>query len=993
MADATIHLKPAGLPWRVLGKELYEGVLPTPPQVVADAWGFASCSFSLPRDPFLPQPDLSAYTPCVIEEGGAVLFEGKVVETPATGDPEPSINVTGRGTQYALDENPVEGCWAHTNLGDWKDVRGLGGYNASFWRPDSMVEVGNTITLGKSNGTNWVHNDSQGVYIDLGPNCHARGVRITYTTNALNGNTVFDLYARGTTDSPSVALTKGAHFATGAEVNDTGAPMAGRTWSDAFIIVDGTFDSPETLGFFYPPARTIVLFLLWEGGGGTTGADHTISISSIELFDVSGRTKRKGPHNLRATDVIQDVVERAASHSDIVVPEQSPLGDTTDYIDELWGLAGDGAAVVESGYWRFTPANRLGIESGWGGAAAWNVNGTPAYADVGGPLIDGDNGSYIDLGTPANCYIWRAPPYVWSWTIIFWFKTTSPATNVPTTWSDLDKAMCFSNGAFTSAGAEWGIGVDANGDFRAGYRWTGTSADITKAGSYADGQWHLVHATFDWFTGLFEFAVDDEGEGYYYSDQSGSSRSRFLSERGKNTPFNVVFNANNGGVKVGDYQFAEIFMGKQHVSSGDVRHLYRAARRNYDTPLKRTKLRLPGFATSAPRVGRELADALNVYHRFIIKVGRDHELEFRPQETVPKYALTAAASRRFENASLTAGEEAYNRVEVVGTRANGDLMRIERVAAHQPWAVFETPDTVAVRNPSADVDLTGVSNISGITSAPTPTLSRDTGTFDTAPASFLMSSEDVTTNLTSAMMFGMTGRFLRGRLYRLRIRIWNETNAGQPIKGSFGSLDRFDYASFSGVWGTAGTWQTATADWIPQKDYEAGMGFTFFSDEPVLRIEGPGSATAGIVPKSWRIDSIELTVGVASQLDRQNKLRTRIIEHSMPLNDDIGQSMGDAFLHSRARQQLRGSVDVGLGDIARYGTGELIHPRYLVEDTMELLHIPSLIDPDTGTQGRDGKMVSVSYDSATERASIAIDNQIDNFEVLMQRWDLFSSRT
>jgi hypothetical protein len=1001
MGDVTVHLKPAGSPWSVAGKGLYPGLLPANVRVDADTWGFATCSFEIPRDPFLPQPDLTAFTPCVIEESGSRLFEGKVMETPTRSDPQ-MIQVTGKGYQYALDENPIEYYWKHSDLSAWQDVRSIPGYDPAIWRPSATCEVGEgSITIGRGQGTTWFNGEAQGVYLDVGPAVRVKRIEISFRQINLATNTVFNFFVRGRNgadigDSP---------FGTGdAYFGGTLGQTTSLTFSPAYRYVDsisqaaGAIVAGDTIGYFTPPARVIAIFMYWVGAGGVpTGLDHIIILDKINLYgDVVLGAGTQG--NLRASDVVESVGKRASA-SGIVVPSQAPstVNIASNYKDELWTLSQDMAGIS---YWHLDPTGGQQLVPTWGSTvyhvpdqAAANLvqsPNVPTYNSTGGPLVaetlsprvvfDGANLKYLKL-LPAN------HPFddVHGWAFSLWFKTSTAGTT-GADWRAVNNRIVSleTQAGLPPAGTKWwGIGIGTSGNLVGGTVTSGGAISTTTfSQNYADGQWHHLFVTMHRNSGGFvDWKVDELG------DDGGGFSAATTTDTGPIDPARDLHIGTRGG---GDVWFtgeiAEFAFWQAEIPVGVGKHLYRAGRRQVQTSLERTKLKIPGLATtSGPRVGREIIEGVNIYHRYASKIGRDRELVFKPQAFVPKYALTSAASLRFEQPSLIAAEEAYNRVVVSGVTGFNVPVRVERVAAHQPGAVFESPGFNVI-NPSLDVDASGWLPIDA------STIARSTLFFHTAPAALRILAGSGAGQIRGAMaLFPVGSKFLRGRLYRITYYARTLTaGIGFQHLAVFGLLDNGDYGSVvddaTTKWDT--TFKKYTIDWIPRQDVVAPSGST---DAPLLWVESSRSRHATQAPVESYIDTVELNIGVGSILDRQNDLRSRTIDFNQPMTSEVGVAIGDAFMQSRARQQLRGSIDVGPGDIVSYASGQQIHPCRLVEDTNEFLHIPSLVDPDTGAQGRDGKMVQIGYDPQTERATLSIDNSRDNFEVLMSRFGLINT--
>ena len=982
LADPTVYLRPPGFPWQAVGRELYRGAYPSSVHVEADSWGFASCSFDLPRDPFLPQPDLSSFVPCRIEEGGAVLFDGKVQETPTRGDPEPLISVSGRGRQYGLDENPIEHSWCHADLSAWKDVRSIGGYDPTVWRPNTFVDAGDgVITMGREKNEAWYGFETQGIFLDLGPDQRVSRIELAMTSLNLSSST-FSFFARGRADDNNIssggAWTDSVFGGTAGQTVQQYWPYLPYLWSDAiYIAPSGLGGYPTYSGYFNPPARLIALFLYWTGAGGTTALDHMLTINRIALYG-SGKHGAQGRGNLRASDVVEDIVTRGSVG--ITVPEQS-FEDGYYYEDELR----TGVESIGSNYYSLRLPSRNGAT--WATVPSALVETSSIiYHDSGGPCLDSNplGSAWAELAV-ANRYMYVSSA-VWphahsGWVVIVWFRSKLGASYTGTDLATLNnRIVATDQAAAVPAGtSEWCAGINVDGKLLCCWRNQTMSTASTLNKYVADGEWHMLYIARNRFNGTINFSLDGTGAEQAYP-QSWLGTDRY---QANNPTPNLVFGNRTAGDKqfIGDVAEIAWFYGEIPVNWS--KHLYHAAKRDIDTPLKRTELVLPGYATSAPRTPREGIEPINALHRYVTKVGSEGEMQFRPQPVRPKYALTAAAARKFEQTSLTAADEAYNRAVIVGQDLFGNPARTERVSGQQPEALLELPDHVAVWNGGIDVDSSGwTGNGAAVTWQAT-----DNGRILVAPSGAVAGSHH-------AVIGRMLGTFLRGRYYQIKFWALSTVLAARAMQATLGNITSGDYASAGGTWGfDAGTvtnfWKEHTITWIPDRDYKMDEAQNV---APIawLYLSAPGSSTAGVTASNFYVRDVMLRVGVNSMLDRQNDLRTRIIENGAILTPAIGEAMGDGFLRNRARQQLKGSVQIAPGDIVDYRSGAAVHPSYLPADTMELLHIPSLIDPDTGAQGRDGQMVAVSYDCDTELAGVSIDNSRDNFEVMMQRYAMFA---
>lgn len=58
---------------------------------------------------------------------------------------------------------------------------------------------------------------------------------------------------------------------------------------------------------------------------------------------------------------------------------------------------------------------------------------------------------------------------------------------------------------------------------------------------------------------------------------------------------------------------------------------------------------------------------------------------------------------------------------------------------------------------------------------------------------------------------------------------------------------------------------------------------------------------------------------------------------------------------------------------------------HLLRETGELIHVSDRVNPDTGALGRDGRITQVTWQQATDQATIALDNTRSNFDNLLAR--------
>lgn len=198
-ADVTVRVQSLDGTWEVLGADRARGIVPEGISYSHDAWGSASASFTLKRDPGVPWPDLSAFTPVDIHVGGVKTWSGRITQTPTTDSPDArQVSVQCSGWQYHLDDDAYEGKYVHTSLAAWRDI--YGDINVTLSNYSSAMTVGagaGVITFAIANGNTLPAGGKGGVFLDLGPSNYAKRVVVTYQGGSSG---TFDLKLHGGAD-------------------------------------------------------------------------------------------------------------------------------------------------------------------------------------------------------------------------------------------------------------------------------------------------------------------------------------------------------------------------------------------------------------------------------------------------------------------------------------------------------------------------------------------------------------------------------------------------------------------------------------------------------------------------------------------------------------------------------------------------------------------------------------------------------------------------
>lgn len=265
--DPSILLRTLDGYWEEAGTGRLRGIIPLPDSLLVDVddGGPRACSFTLLRDPRVPSPDLSAWTPCKISMGGPTVWRGRVRETPSRDGQQRHISVQGEGMQYHLEDDTYRPFYVHTTLADWKDRRS---------HPTTQLGSGFSVAAGQvsnEGGTqlSFPHNttvqinDEVGVMLDLGPGQEARRWVITVTTSANNNVSPQALFYLASGPNASGAASTGLYG--GAALTTVGA-------------------GPTTIAVS-PPAGSRYLFaVLYWGSAGTSTNDAWVKVLSSKVF-------------------------------------------------------------------------------------------------------------------------------------------------------------------------------------------------------------------------------------------------------------------------------------------------------------------------------------------------------------------------------------------------------------------------------------------------------------------------------------------------------------------------------------------------------------------------------------------------------------------------------------------------------------------------------------------------------------------------------------
>lgn len=385
-----------------------------------------------------------------------------------------------------------------------------------------------------------------------------------------------------------------------------------------------------------------------------------------------------------------------------------------------------------------------------------------------------------------------------------------------------------------------------------------------------------------------------------------------------------------------------------------------------------TSFGIPELASLlAHKTPREVMDAANAFHDYVLKIDERGRPVFRPQPAAALLEVGEWTAIEGGDASQNSGEEIFNGAVLEAETPQGEPLHVEAFQT----AVLEK-SAVQLANPTADTN-TASWALSGNVGA--AVLSRDTGTFDTTPASFRVVSAGFKCVLTGD---AAAGTFKAGTTYVLEFRFrpdgggtytqsidgWADGGAAQF---QFGTLSDFGKTTVTTL--TAATWVTIRVTWSPRVTVASGVAFRY--------LQGAYGTN------SLRLDSFTVYRSVTTLVDRAGFRRRKILPVAavLPADGLAGRQILDAYLANHRNAAFSGDYQI-TGPVRETLTGKSVPPEQLGMRTTELLTFMDRTDPNTGAVGRDGRMVRVKYSLETDTATVSIDSQNKNFEALLARF-------
>ena len=380
---------------------------------------------------------------------------------------------------------------------------------------------------------------------------------------------------------------------------------------------------------------------------------------------------------------------------------------------------------------------------------------------------------------------------------------------------------------------------------------------------------------------------------------------------------------------------------------------------------------LPEFAFSEPRTPRQAIEAGNAFQD--MQYGVDHRwrvfLRDRPGPSEAQVEIGAWSGSESEDQGD--GDEIYSRCIVKAQGPDSSPIRASRAQAQQSGVTRGAVLSPTVTNPGFETNTTcWLAVNSTITrSTSSPLAGSASGRWDNTGASDALGNGDVLLyGITSS---GFSGTFEAGVPYTLEITL---KASGYPIglDLAFGAGGKYTTTSIV----VTSTAETFLVTWTPTQDYSGSNVYV------VLR------TTSRLLSNSYlKVDSLALTAPVLPTLvERAGFQRTKVIDANFMLTDAAAQRIADIYLQGHRTSPFKGRRTLtGPRAVRNSLTGQYEGLERLLLRYGQPLLDTSATDPDTGMPGRSGRIASVSYEPAADKATVELDNSRANFEALLER--------
>lgn len=135
-----------------------------------------------------------------------------------------------------------------------------------------------------------------------------------------------------------------------------------------------------------------------------------------------------------------------------------------------------------------------------------------------------------------------------------------------------------------------------------------------------------------------------------------------------------------------------------------------------------------------------------------------------------------------------------------------------------------------------------------------------------------------------------------------------------------------------------------------------------------------------------------LRTQTSTLVDRRSFDRTAVLPISQPLTTADANRIGDLWLAEHKTAPFAGTLTVSGAGVRKVLGGEAVPPAAMLLHTGERLRLDDRIDPDTGAQGRDGRIAAVRYVPATKALEIRLDERRDDLASFLSRFGILKEQ-
>lgn len=371
-----------------------------------------------------------------------------------------------------------------------------------------------------------------------------------------------------------------------------------------------------------------------------------------------------------------------------------------------------------------------------------------------------------------------------------------------------------------------------------------------------------------------------------------------------------------------------------------------------------TSFVIPEFHTGLPgyMYPNEILEAVNAYHGYQCLLSNDATARFkyRAVPTAPTYAVGKSDGYSFENPGTYDGSEVYSQVIASYTDAAG----VPGVAVvGSPTAPsFPALSGKQLSNPSMDTNTTGWSGYT----TPAVTIARDTGTYDSTPASLswqltapglpatiICSTSSWTSALTVGKAYKLTGK-IKASVADVTTSIECIIRDGTTVTG--GSRLATDSQNLTDT------------NW-----HDFSIIFTPISSSCILCLQATKASGTNPV---YYVDTLKLYDTASTVVDRRGFVRTKLVEFRSRMTSAAATQIAQVILDSSQHPPLKGTLTIQ-GRIRRTNGTTIPVTQLQLGDAILL---EDETDPNTGAIGRIGIIQEFSYNHDTDQATITIDS-------------------